>query len=55
MKKPMSKMKGGKATMEKPQGKAKGSGVNKAMPQPAIPQVVAKVRYGKPSQKQPLG
>lgn len=53
MKSKMSK--GGKATSEKPQGKIKGSGVNKAMPKNSVPQTVAKNTYGNPGQKRPMG
>lgn len=53
MKKPMSK--GTRATSEKPQGKIKGSGVNKAMPKNSVPQVVARNTYGNPGTKRPMG
>ena len=39
-----------KGTSEKPQGRIKGSGVNKKIEKASIPQVVAKVRYGRPGQ-----
>lgn len=40
----------GHGTSEKPQGKIKGSGVNKKVEKASVPQVVAKVRYGRPGQ-----
>lgn len=42
----------GKGTAEKPQGKIKGTGVNKAVVKESIPQVVARTTYGKIGQKQ---
>lgn len=53
MKKPMM-MKSGKGTAERPQGKGRASGVNKAMEKPSIPQVVARNSYGKPSARQKM-
>ena len=59
MKAPVKAMKaaGGKHKAEKPQGKIKGSGVNKTakqMPPAKMPQVDMKTRYGKPSQTQKM-
>lgn len=53
MKKPMKHA--GKGKTERPQGKIKGSGINKKMEKASVPQVVAKTTYGKPTQKQPMG
>lgn len=44
----------GKTTKEKPQGKIKGSGVNKPAVPAKVPQVDMKNRYGKPTQTQKL-
>lgn len=52
MKKPMKGK--GHGTSEKPQGKIKGSGVNKKVDKASIPQIVAKTTYGKPSQRQKM-
>lgn len=49
MKKPT---KGG--TKERPQGKIKGSGINKPMQAEKVPQVEAKVTYGRPTQTQKM-
>ena len=38
---------GGKHKAEKPQGKIKGSGVNKPVHKVQVPQVEAKTKYGK--------
>jgi hypothetical protein len=53
MKKP-SMSKSNKPTMERDQGSIKGSGVNKKMVKESIPQVVAKNRYGRPTQSQKM-
>ena len=45
----------GKATMERAQGKGRGTGVNKGMVKESVPQVVAENRYGRPTQKQRMG
>lgn len=45
---------GGKATMEKPQGRGKGSGVNAPMVKAKIPQVRPGVTVGEPTQKQKM-
>ena len=48
MKKPMKHA--GKGKTERPQGKIKGSGINKKMDKASIPQVVAENKYGRQSQ-----
>lgn len=50
MKKPTTKTTA--PTPERKQGKAKGSGINKPVEQAKVPQVKAKVTYGKPTQRQ---
>lgn len=55
MKPPKMPAKAGRSTAEKSQGRIKGSGVNKPMPVNAVPQTKAKVTYGNPGQKRPMG
>jgi hypothetical protein len=43
-----------KPTMERDQGSIKGTGINKKMVKESVPQVVAKNRYGRPSQTQKM-
>jgi hypothetical protein len=52
MKKPASKTT--KPTKEREQGSIKGSGINKGMVKESVPQVVARNRYGRPSQTQKM-
>lgn len=44
----------GHGTKEKAQGRIKASGVNKKVDKASIPQVVAKTKFGKPSQRQKM-
>lgn len=52
MKQPNSPPQGKMKVAEKPQGRIKGSGVNKRVEKESVPQVIAKVKMGVPTQKQ---
>jgi hypothetical protein len=52
MKQPNSPPPGKMKVAEKPQGKIGGSGVNKKVVKESVPQVIAKVKIGVPTQKQ---
>lgn len=54
MKQPNSPPPGKMKVAEKPQGRIKGSGVNKAVVKESVPQVIAKVKAGVPTQRQKM-